>query len=278
MKKFFAIFALLLALVLSCAACVKTDIPTPNATGEEINGEQLVEFYERIKATQTENEHTIVDSWFVITLEEVNHTIYADEDEDKMHGTASIDFYNPANSSDLKFRSTATTMVSQTVNGEAQPTQTSHGMTVAINGVAYAETSNISLTEESISNRYTHDPQEIYIVFVNFSTITLESVASNFSTITQTAYLKTTESVEVLTVVYNYEDADKKIEQTVIFEYDAATANFISFTVHACTQTVSPSDAGDDYNTKIVKFTCTRSIPLPIFEPNLESGDWANQN
>ena len=43
MKKIFSVFAILLAIVLSCVACVKTDIPTPNALGEEINGEQLVD-------------------------------------------------------------------------------------------------------------------------------------------------------------------------------------------------------------------------------------------
>ena len=278
MKKIFSVFAILLAIVLSCVACVKTDIPTPNALGEEINGEQLVEFYERVRATQAENGYSTVDAWYTISFEEVNHKICANEDEYKMHGTGSTDLFHPSSIADLKFRCVATTTSQQTVNGETLPGETQRGTIVGINGVAFCETTVISLLEEITPNRYTAQASMIYSSFSDFDGITLDSVVDGFSEITQKAYLNKTASVETLTIVYNYEDSDTKIEQTVILEFDAVTSDFVSFTVHACTQTVTPSEMGDDYNTLIVKFNCKTSIPLPIFEPNLESGDWASQN
>lgn len=276
MKKFFTVFALILALVLTCASCVKTDIPTPSPKGEEVEREALLEFYENVKKSQAENEISYLDAWYVITLEEVTHVVYANDQESKENNYISIDYYRPYNSSDLKYRATVSESSETLLNGESQSSRFKQGSIVGINGVAYLESYDVTLDEDADPTYTTKSADVIYSVFSGFSSITLESLCNGYSNLTQVAYLDLGDAISTLTVVYEYENADTKIEQTVIFEFDALTGAFQSLNVHACKQTVTESISGDDYTTEIVQFTCKTSIPLPVFEPDLENGNWAN--
>ncbi|MBQ8726802.1 MAG: hypothetical protein IJY84_06865 [Clostridia bacterium] len=275
MKKFFTVFALTLALVISCASCVKTDIPTPSPKGEQVEHEDLLEFCNAVKESQTNYEVSLFDAWYVITLEEVDHKICANDEEFKIHNYTSIDFYRPISAQDLKYRASATTSAERLVNGESLASEITKGLIVGINGVAYVETYPLTLEEDVEPSRHKESADMIYSPLSKFTEISLESICHGFSDLTQVAYLDRGESVSTLTVVYEYETSDTKIEQTVIFEFDSITGAFISLNVHACKQTVTESVSGDDYRTQIVQLTCKTSIPLPVFEPNLESGNWA---
>lgn len=275
MKKFLTALTLVLALVIACASCIKTDIPTPPSKGNEIEIEELVEFYENITQKQTENEVSLKDAWYVITLEEVNHVIHANDTVDKMHGASSIDFYNPLVEADLTYRVSATTSTERLINGELTGSKTEKGMIIGIDQKAYVESYEVSF-EETEPSRSIQSINIVFDVLTAFEEVSLESIVNGFSPLTQSAFLLETESTSTLTVIYEYENTDTKLEQTVVFEFDSLTGAFKSIIVHACKQQVIPTDLGDDYSTQIVEFTCKTSIPLPVFKPEeTESGAWA---